>query len=431
MVVVLWVIFAAFEFPELLLIIYVLCSGILLELAPSSGFPLFALGGGISFQLTDFVNLVIFVVGISLFVRQGRKPMFLIPLFFFFFGLIISVTINIGDIDSVRQLFNSSRLHIYMLSYFGLLGIISTEKRFWFVVKLYVVVMFLAFIIQLYGFINGEIRVGHTVEIGKHIIPYVTSKAAYETYLVLFVSLGIILLGKKARISKWYLPAIVAVFTFALALVRQYWLMIIVGIISLLFISKKITKTAAITAFTVILFFIVVNNAPILSKGGLSLPEIIAMRFSSIESSVGNKSSTYNVRLAEIELLNSKISEKLFFGYGLGKTASKLYDNDVGVSNTIMLFGVLGLLFPISFTLIFFKNAMRLLRSLQKDSKYRGIVAGLIGAMIGLLFAYPVSRDIFSAGPRIIIIMAVLLESIEFISQKDVSIPSMENRNHS
>lgn len=424
-----WSLLLAKVSPEALLVVNSLAGSRIFGFFSLEEMPSFELGAGMTLNLSDFTVISIIVIGWLAYRKQQRRPLFSAPLIILFVTLFLSTVTNIDALGSPKGFLNNLRPYVFYFVYFGMLGFIDSERRLKFIIALPIVMAAVAVGIQLLEFINGEIivlstdpeyasltGVGRYIDVAGFKVFYIHNRQTYTTFYALFLALGVLFFASN-RVSKksWFIASVMFLLAFLLAFVRQWWVMIAVGVITLIAVEKRTTSLVrfALLGFAIIMVLALVTRG--VTWFDADVGSLVVERALTVGDVPQGREGNFNIRVEAIALQLMSMREKIFFGYGLTPAGIGLLNTDVGLTNTIVRFGLLGLLYPIVFSVLFYRTAFRLKQELPQGSKYRGMVIGLIGLWTAMLGGYAFSQDFFTQGPGIPVSVAILIDCISYL----------------
>jgi O-antigen ligase len=142
----------------------------------------------------------------------------------------------------------------------------------------------------------------------------------------------------------------------------------------------------------VLMFFILVDKIPLFLN--------ISNRFFSIKDFFYE--SSYQIRIIEWNQVLLDFKKSFIFGYGPGsiqyfEKINRIYFSDIGLPNTLIQYGVLGLISIISLNISVFHYALK--RVFRLNATGKGILVGAMSCWLMFICAYCFSIDFFTLFP--------------------------------
>ncbi|MFX0142178.1 MAG: O-antigen ligase family protein, partial [Candidatus Hodarchaeota archaeon] len=305
-----------------------------------------------------------------------------------------------------------------------------------FLIKWVYVILLVSAIIQVYevtlgGWLAplGKAKVleefqGRSIEISGREVAYIWNRAVTYSYLGLFLALGTWITGNPQGLSsrKQILLISSGVVAFILTMVRSWYIMIVVGIIVILLFGyrrkKKLFSIILIGIILLVLFntfwsFGIDNEVDILNR--------LTSRFSTILDVFNGKTLHFTTRMLLLEQQLEFFLKRPIFGYGYSKSIS-LYSSDIGLGNTLLRFGLVGLAWILLLLYSFYSNTKYLLKKLPQSLE-KGYILGMVGAWTGMVIGYSFSWDFFTSkeGIFLVTLMLAFVDRINILFNKNIN----------
>lgn len=411
--------------PMLAVALFMLLPSGFMGLIPSSLIPHLQLTGGIRIYAQDAVLATLLVIGMHRLLKRKERPMFVHPLLLL--GCATTVSLLAGTISGSTDLdkgLNGLRMLYGYPFYIALVGMIDSPRRFRWLVGLVFAIVIASTAIQLtevalgHPFVSPfsgnsvygeELRFSYRIALPgtDDFVPGYQLLAAAYVLVGLFLALGDTLWTGRKRTA---IIAGLALWAFMLALVRQWYLYIGLGLLTLLLLiltQRVRIRTGFLTTGAILLgLFAIV--APRVSP--YPLFDTWLMRVSTISPQadhVVGRSATIMEALGSFRA-DSFLTPVL--GHGIGSISHLGYVfTDVGWVNTFTQYGMFGML-AIAFVVIaFFRRGYSLLVMLP-GPRDRGCAAGLLAVWVAFLVGYSFSNDFFTGKPCVAVglVMACL-----------------------
>lgn len=377
-------------------------------------------------QLYDlFLGILVIVSLIRIYKRQ--ETIIFKNIFIWLFVLIIinfifsmsSANFELrGALNSIRKLFSYS-------FYFVLIANLRNNNDITKLVKVIYTVLIIAITIQFYEVISGiklilikrvelrpywDVFPEITLASGEQVL-YIWNRAAVLTYLGLFIAFGYLLTNTKTvhllkntnkMIFFWGLIA------FILALTRSWLLYISLGLLISFFLAKKQKAKFILLALSFVIVFLIINQIiNYYTSGNIKTAQNLIGRAITIFDVFGGSNDSFNVRLAVYAAQIARFLQSPFFGYGFTKIAINEINSDVGVGNTLLQFGLFGLLWVL-FIIWNIYSKLIFLRKNGNNFNSQALSLGLLGAFSGMLLGYFFNWDFFGRIDGIIPLVTIM-----------------------
>lgn len=390
--------------------------------------PYFQIGTGLRINASDAFILLFLVIAFHRFYKAKERPLFLNLVFIWIVlvGVSFGAGLLLGDSDLDTGM-NLIRYQIGYLSYFFMIALLDTYKRFRLYVKFLIIIVLIAVGIQLVeanlgyrlslGDMGGVTNVYYSstmlVNVGGEKVPYTWSRATGPTLLLMFLSLGCLFNGTK--IKRYFPLAALAILSYLIALSRTWYIAIAVGICTLFILQRK-PKRAIVGAFVIIASLIVVstfynsfasrnmgyNPAGIWAKRAMTL-----QRFGSEQNYIGR----INLNKIAVE----KVKESPLLGHGPGFVFGKYRTGDLGIMNTLLMYGFVGAGIIFGLYIFVWIQGYKLLKILP-SSEEKGYILGILALMVASVAIF-FSSDPLSGG-GMAVTAAVFIDRISRFHQE-------------
>ena len=417
-----WGIWFAYRWPIFLAGIAVLLSLSFFELVPINALITWQLAPGLRINMLDAIVLLSLPLAVVRLLKRKEKPLFVGPVSLIlgvaFLNLGLGLALGTTNLDYGMGLL---RTLFYYTAYFILVSSMDSPRRlrrwigFLFAIFLISVVLHLVETIagQRLTLGLGENEVyssGYTLSVVGYRVMYLWNRAYFLAFLVLFLGLGALFQGQK---QKWFwLISALGIGSFLLAFVRQWYVYIFIGILTLIMIQSKRRFRNLILVVLIILFlfglFMVIS--PVLQNAfGPSFLNVWFARFDSLIHF--QTEGSYIVRVQKNKAQWEIFLQSPLVGYGLSPIFRELYMTDIGITNTLVQFGLLGLGAVLVLVVSFLRHALKLCRQVA-PSVQQGYVSGLIAIWICVIIGSLFSQNYFTKkeGIWMIVNMLALLD---------------------
>jgi len=363
-------------------------------------------------------------------IRKHERPLFLIPILLFWIAIIFSFIY--GTYSGTSDLFSGGgrilRIVILYGLYFVILYAVDSPRKMGTFIKIIYGFAIIGLIIQFMENINGKYFVinidwdqflgedPYFIKIGGNSVAYIWNRVQYYLYITFFLSFSYNLSIKKK--NWWHITfAMFAITGFILMLIRGWFIYICVGSIVMFFLSgnyflffKKYFLILSALLFSIFIFSLMISQFK---------PEVIFNNFyfRIITLLDYQREADFIGRTNMWALQYTSFLRSPIFGLGPGKDAISTINTDTGMVNTLLLYGISGLLAVIIIIISIFNKAYKLWKhpSTQREKAY---VLGLIGIMSGIVFGYGFYFDAFTLLPIIPILVMGILDRINFFQKE-------------
>jgi O-antigen ligase len=408
-----------YRWPIVGVLLALLLSTQVLKLVYLDNLPYIQIMSGLRFNSLDIILLSLTIVSCYRLIRRRERPDFLKQIIILIgltfisvvFGILMGTTnLDIG-LGGVRILFSYS-------FYLVLVEVMKTPKRIRIVVGILFSIALTAVTIQFWELLSGQrLNFGYThsnyygqfvsLDIQSEQAAYLWNRAVEYLFLVLFLSLGSVFEGRHLRL---FLPAsIAALAAFAAMLVRQWQIYIIVGVVAMLFILFLAGRIRAILG--TIVAFMVLGISIYISIPFFSPITIWLNRMQTVSDPF--QQSTFLIRLELFKKGIEYFQAAPIFGYGLSPKFNELFNSDLGFINTLLLFGIVGIVAVIILIRSVFLRSYYFWKHMP-PSLERGWMLGIIGLWVAIVFGYLFATDFFTraAGIWMVAVVMALTDSV-------------------
>ncbi len=372
--------------------------------------PALKLGPGARFNALDIVVIMLFVFGVLRLRQRRERPLFLLPLLGF--GVIVTLSYALGVVGRTTDIslgLNGLRSLSPYLFYIGLAGVIDTRGKLSAVIWMIFTLLLVSVIIQLVeanlgqrltsptSVVNEYFATTKTIEVGLLSAPYLWNRATSFLFLGLFVSVSGAL---WMRSWSQALLAGLALMGFVVALMRQWYFMLALGLLVIFSLPRRGRLTAIIgVSLAAAVLIRLVLYPPI----GLTLSYPLMDVWIARLATVGQFQQERNfiIRLETWQGQLDLFAEAPLFGHGPGSLnllseRVSFFFSDTGLPNTLVQYGLFGCLAVLTVIVTFFRHAIALFRALPV-AQDKGYAAGLLGAWVGIVAGYSFGFDFFTS----------------------------------
>lgn len=375
----------------------------------------------------DILTMVLLARSLHALVRRRERPLFLGPLLLLFTIMVISFLFGIasgtGSFEMAGRVF---RIIARYGIYFIIVATVNSRQRLEIFIKTLYVIAVVGLTLQFietarsgYFILNPdwdtffEGGVPYYIPVGGSRIPYIWNRVQFYLYITFFLSLGCLLFARRWR--RWHLLfASVAFLGFVLMLIRSWYIFIGVGIAAMLLLSgrrrwPRLIKYGVVLSLLLLLWIAIENIFSIQGTFDRIFISNWVLRLETLLNFQEEASFIGRVDMWRVQL--TYFQQSPLFGLGPGIQALEGMNTDTGVVNTLIVFGIVGLLGVIVLIVAIFGRAYRLLRQVT-SSREQAYVLGLIGAMAGITFGYAFNFDAFTLIPILPVLVMGILDRI-------------------
>lgn len=388
---------------------------------------------GIYISIEDMAVIFLFTVGVIRLYRTGERLLFLRPLLFFggVVGLSIAFSLVSGltDLDTVK---NGIRVLSGYALYVGLAGSIDSVRNLQWVLRLIYGIAVLSVGIQIFEAISGyrltlEFLSGRGYEhlmttlADGRVVNYIWNRSTYWLLICFFFGLaGVLWTGKR----RFFALASVSMLGFIIAMVRQwfgYVALAIIILLSLYSIQRRHLKgtvrkgTIRFLIWAGLLIALLIFLSP-----RIPLFPLVNTFFARMNDIAHFQEQNHYFVRTDIQREQWGFTlESPVFGHGPGARQGFIgVNSDVGYSNTLIQFGLLGL-FAVSIMIwSFFRRGYHLLSSLT-TREGQAYAAGLLATWAAIAAAYCFGQDSFTMGAINVGLVMALLDRLWAFSSKE------------
>jgi hypothetical protein len=373
--------------------------------------PYVQLAPGLRLNSEDLALFMLLVVGVIHLARRRERPQFLTHLLLLGAAAGISMIVGLaaGTID-VGVGFNGLRVFSGYLFYVALTGVIDTPQKLKALIRVVFALVIVSVVIQIveaglqerlttpWSSTSEYFSATQYVSNIEGTIPYLWNRAVGYLLVGLFLALGGWLWSKKPAHA---VIATIALTGFVVALVRQWYIFISIGIVLLVMVGGQRRSGALIrTVLGGLLLFAVVVSASMWLPSGFPLAEALQDR----SATILNFQQDYSV-IARLGVWHNQIETFLrspIVGMGPGTADTLFYSGatgwsqDIGMTNSLVQFGALGM----AAILFLFAGVLRKARALMRDmppSSGREYAAAAFSVWVCIFVAYFFTQDFFTS----------------------------------
>lgn len=373
--------------------------------------PFVQLGPGLRLNSGDVALLLVLGVGVAHLMRRKERPHFGVPLLAVGVAVAISLCVGLvsGTID-VGVGFNGLRVFSGYLFYVALVGVIDTPQKLRNLMRVMFTLVVASVVIQVIEATMGERITTPLSSTSEYFsatqyvsnidgtVPYLWNRGVGYLLLGLFFALGGWLWSHKPAHA---VVAALAMVGFVVALVRQWYIFIGIGVVLLLMVGSRQRNGAVMrTVLSLLLLLALVVSASAWLPASFPLADALQQRTGSIL----NFETDYSV-VARIDVWHAQLETFLdspIVGLGPG-TAETLFTSgstgwstDIGMTNTLVQFGALGMAAFLFLIVSVYRTANDLVRRMPASSG-REYAAAAFSAWVAIVVAYGFTQDFFTS----------------------------------
>lgn len=373
--------------------------------------PYLQLGPGMRLNAADLVLALLLVVGVAKMRRRHVRPHFGAPLLVL--GTVVAISLGVGLVSGTVDVgvgFNGLRVFSGYLLYVALVGTVDTPAKLRALIHLVFVVVAVSVVIQVVEASLGERLTTPMSSTSTYFsetqfvanidgtAPYLWNRAVGYLLIGFFFALGGWLWSKR---NVYGAVAIVAAVGFIIALVRQWYVFIAVGIVLLLMLgSRKRSGAMVRIALGTLLLVALVSSASWWLPSGFEISDALQQRTASILNFQSD--STFQARVATFHAQLDVFRSSPIVGLGPG-TAESLFSSgatgwstDIGMTNTLVQYGVLGIGAIVLVIASVLRTSLRLIRTMPASSG-REYAAAAFSVWVAMVVAYGFTQDFFTS----------------------------------
>ena len=431
-----------FKHPLFALFAWMIVDTNFFQFIAMSQVPYLQLVPGLRVNLSDALIALLMVVAIQRLLKRREKPLFWVPFVMWAVMVVFSyvwhfLTGNV-DLDSgmnvLRQIIGYSTYLIYI-------ELIENPRILRKVVLFWLVIMVLSIGLQVTEVIFGQRLslwqwgLGVKTYYGKMVyvmaggfrLPYFWNRAWLYSQIALYLSLGALFEMKGKTRSIYFVLTIVGVLGVLIALIRQVYFSMILGVLTLLILQRKrIRSVYMLVLLVVILVGLVTLSRPWVTE---SYPEGALQSWGKRAGTLRKfqSVSTFQVRVSENQKTWYYVLQSPLMGYGPGKVWQQLKGHDVGIMNTLLLYGFVGVAVILFVLLTTFWCGFHVLKRLPPGLE-RGYVAGALAFFVGIVALSVLGGNYLTSGTTIALVMAIIDRVNAFARDRTMagSIPEAE-----
>ena len=373
--------------------------------------PYWQVAAGLRINMSDALLAPLFAVSVLKLVHRRERPLFLTPMVFL--AVLITVALGGGILLGITNLdvgLGAARPVFAYAFYFVLVATMDTPRRVRAVVGMVFGIALVAVAVQIV-----EAAIGRRLTLGLvshryyvetiyinvlgRAVPYLWNRATEYLLVTLFLSLGSVFEGQQPSL---YWPLAIAALTgFGISLVRQWYIYIVVGACAVFVLQilagrllAVLRNMMAIGSLLIIVLLLVPTFASLTIWAGrvqsISLQEV---------SVVGR------IDILKVQLEYFRRSP--LFGHGFSPTYLQLYSSDTGFANTLLLFGVVGLVAVVTLAVTVFLRSYTQWKQMPASIE-RGFMLGVVGLWVASVTGYVFLMDLFTRAKGIWMVVLVM-----------------------
>ncbi|MCK4782430.1 MAG: O-antigen ligase family protein [Desulfobacteraceae bacterium] len=370
----------------------------------------------------DAIVLLSLPLAIVRLIEREEKPLFVGPVALIlgvaFLNLGLGLALGTINLDSGMGFL---RTVFYYTAYFILVSAIDSPRRLRQWIGFLFAIFFVSVVFQLFEAITGlRLTLGlsehwlytsdYRLLAGGYQVMYLWNRAGLLAFLVLFLGLGALFQGRQLKWF-WFISAL-GIGSLLLAFVRQWYIYISIGILTLLMIQAKRRFKNLVLVVLIILFLLglLMVISPVLQNAfGPSFLQAWFARFDSLIHF--QTEANFILRVQIIEAQWEMFLQSPLVGYGLSPIFGEVVTSDTGISNTLVQFGLIGLGAVLVLIVSFLRHAFKLRRQVA-PSVQQGYVSGLLALWVCVIAGSVFSVNYFTGkeGIWMVVIMLALLD---------------------
>jgi hypothetical protein len=424
-----WAAVVAYRWPLIIAALAVLLSGDLLNLVSVAVFPTVLLGPGLALTSLDVLVLVSLPFALLRLARRRERPVFAVPMLLLFAATAISVAVglSLGEAN-LQGAIALSRNTFYFVMYFVLVGAIDTRGKLEGWIRFVLAIMVIACCLQL-----AEAAMGHRLSTGlsdayiysagsggrlsvggQYDVLYLWNRSTYLSFLGVMLALGVLVESRPLRL-RFVLLVGLGMASVALAFVRQWFVYLLVGVMGVILAQRAARVRGVIMAVVVVvlLALTVVAASPFL-RASLGPSPVGAWLERASTLVAFSDESNYVARSEAMDSQWQIFLRSPLIGHGeTGVLTGAASGGDVGITNTLVETGLMGVLAVVVLWASFLAVAIKARNTVASDA-WRGYTIGLIGFWIAVLAGSLYGVNYFSGRQAVwaVLIALALLDRI-------------------
>jgi len=389
--------------------------------------PYFQVTSSLRINSQDMLTILLLARSIFVLTQKRERPLFLRPLLLLFGVTVLSFLF--GIVSGTASFEMAGRIFRFVIKYgiyFIIVATINSRQSLETLIKVLYLFAIIGLVLQFIEKARGAYLVlnydwdpflqgiPYYLLLGGSSVPYIWNRAQFYLYIASFFTLASLLLSQ--RINRWHLVFVcMSGLGFVLMLIRSWYIFISVGTMVMLLLSPsrrrlRLFTYGLISALLLFLGMTLIGELTTLTTFGQAGIENFVFRLQTLQNFQMESSFLGRVDLWKIQLAN--FYESPLFGLGPGSQALYAINTDTGLVNTLLLYGIVGLLAVFVLIIAIFRQAYRLWRQLR-SLRERAYVLGMIAGMAGVTFGYGFSFDAFTLSPIIPVLVMGLLDRIK------------------
>jgi O-Antigen ligase len=374
--------------------------------------PYLPLGPGGRLNAQDLTVLLLLGIAVLRLRQHQERPLFLRPLLLLGAMVVISSMVGlVAGTTSVNLALNGLRTLSGFLFYICLVGVIDSPARLRALVRMLFVLVIVSVCVQLVEASLGQRITTPTsvaseyfsrtvfVAVEGQSAPYLWNRSPGFLFVGLFLALSAALWTRSLRHA---IIGVIALLGFGVALIRQWFIYIAIGMLVLYLLPRKGRLQAIVGSALVIIVLIVFVN--LLGSGtpssSHSLVDVWVARMSSLANFQQERNFVSRTRVADDQM--KLFMDAPLFGYGpgsldaLSRSAACCF-SDTGMPNTLVQFGFFGWAAVVILIVAVLRQGYMLIRAGPR-SRETPYGAALLSVWVGIMVAYGTGLDFFTSG---------------------------------
>lgn len=373
--------------------------------SPTSHLPFFTIAPSVSLTPIDLFLVMMVAKGIIV----KREVRFALRIPFIMLGVFLIFSLFRGFL--ISESFSAPVWYMRSSSYvlWGVVFVqfIKTKKDVFGFLRLFLPITFFILFTELYAVVTEELFIGRfDPEVKTEIIRYFLTgdiRPMMEGVLAMFMGyIGALVLlqhsGKERLTAKMYFALVIAVgLTGAFISGSRVWLVIFLAVILGTY-RKAVRERAKVSLIVITCVALIVFLMWHQAVSREYLVDSAWERFAELGhffKGTPQQINTLDPRLTDAQSLLGLIAEKPMLGYGLSDISRYIYDSDLGLINTILVFGITGFILFLILIVSYIKRMCFCLRQTE-DRQARRVLEVLLVTFYAILLAYSTTWDFFS-----------------------------------
>lgn len=375
--------------------------------------PYWQVAGGLRVNMSDALLSALLALSFLRLIRRRVRPLFLTPMVLL--AVLVAVVLGGGIALGTTNLdvgLGAARTMFAYAFYFVLVATMDTPTRVRAVIGMVFGIVLVAVAMQAWeaavgqrltlGLVESDyFRQTFYIDVQGRAVPYLWARAGGYLPVALFLSLGCALDGQRVKL---FLPlAIVALAGLFFALVRQWFVYTALGFCAILVLQTLAGRVRLVWgSMTAIASLLIVA---VLAIPWFTPLAILAARLQSIITF--RREVNYLVRIDTLVIQLEHFRQSPLLGHGLSPRYLRLYSADVGFTNTLLLFGIVGLVAVIVLIVTVSVETYSQWRRMPASIE-RGLMLGLMGLLVMMVAGYAFGFDWFTSANGVWLVALVM-----------------------